>query len=160
MDDIERTKFQQVGSGIIDSHAHLLKEFYGEERELIIQRTAELNVRQVVNPGIDVKSSQELIELAQQHDNIFIGIGLHPHQASEWDESVRNIMSTQIKQEKVVAVGECGLDFFYNNSPADKQVFAFREQLKIARQFDKPVIIHCRDAWEEMLAILDEDGKG
>lgn len=160
MDDIERAKFQQVSSGIIDSHAHLLKEFYGVDRELIIQRMAELNVRQIINPAVDLKSSQELIDLAEQYSNIFIGVGLHPHQASEWDETAEETMRAHINHPKVVAVGECGLDFFYNNSPPETQMLAFKEQLKIARQFDKPVIIHCRDAWDEMLAVLDKEGKG
>lgn len=160
MDDIERAKFQQIPSGIIDSHAHLLKEFYGTDRELIIERMAQLNVRQIINPGVDLKSSQELLELAQQHNNIFIAVGLHPHQANEWDEAAGETMRAQMNQDKVVAVGECGLDFFYNNSPPEKQIFAFQEQLKIARQFDKPVIIHCRDAWEEMLTLLAKEGKG
>ena len=124
MDDIERVKFQQVGSGIIDSHAHLLKEFYGADRELIIQRMTQLNVRQIINPAVDLKSSAELLELAQQHSNIFIGMGLHPHQASEWDERVGEFMRAHMTQAKVVAVGECGLDFFYNNSPAEKQIFS------------------------------------
>ena len=160
MDDIERAKFQQIGSGIVDSHAHLFKEFYGTDRELIIQRMAEFNVRQIINPAVDLKSTQELLDLAQEHNNIFVALGLHPHQAIEWDEANREIMSAHIDHPKVVAVGECGLDFFYNTSPPEKQIFAFKEQLKIARQFDKPVIIHCRDAWEEMLSVLSEEGKG
>jgi len=158
--DIEKAKFLQIGSGIIDSHAHLLKEFYEDDVELIIQRTAELNVRQMINPAVDIKSSRELFDLAQKHNNIFVGAGLHPHQAEEWDEKSAESICSYMSEEKVVAVGECGLDFFYNKSPAEQQILAFQEQLKIARQFDKPVIIHCRDAWEKMLEILAKDGKG
>ena len=160
MDDIERAKFKQIDGGIIDSHAHLFKEFYGADRELIIQRMAEFNVRQIINPAVDLKSTPELLDLAQEHSNIFIALGLHPHQAIEWDENTKEILCAHIDNSKVVAVGECGLDFFYNTSPPEKQIYAFKEQLKIARQFDKPVIIHCRDAWEEMLIILSEEGKG
>ncbi len=153
-------RFKNISGGIIDSHAHLLKEFYEQERDLVIERMMAMNVRQIISPGIDMKSIPELIDLAQRYDNIFIGIGLHPHQANEWDEAACATMKDHITHNKVVAVGECGLDFFYNNSPPAQQILAFKEQLKIARQFNKPVIIHCRDAWEELLTILDGEGKG
>lgn len=159
MDQTELTKFLEISSGIIDSHAHLQKEFYADEQEIVINRMSAANVRQIVNPGVDLKSIPELIELAQRHDNIFIGLGLHPHQASEWDETAEKLIKDFITHDKVVAVGECGLDFFYNNSPPEKQIFALQAQLKIARQFNKPVIIHCRDAWDELLCVLNEEGQ-
>ncbi len=159
MDKIDWNKFLSINSGIIDSHAHLQKEFYADEQEIIIDNMIAANVRQIVNPGVDLKSIPELIDLAQRHNNIFIGLGLHPHQASEWDESAEKLIKNFITNDRVVAVGECGLDFFYNNSPREKQIFALQEQLKIARQFNKPVIIHCRDAWDELLTILTEHGE-
>src|SRR5262249_19374365 len=94
------------------------------------------NVRKVVNPGVDIKTFPELFEFSPRND-FCLGIGLHQHQGQEWDEPMAQQMKAYMSHAKVVAVGECGLDFFYNNSPPEKQIFAFKEHLKIARQFDK-----------------------
>jgi TatD DNase family protein len=157
MHDQELARFQGIPSGIVDSHAHLVKEFFAEDQKLIIANMKAANVRQIINPGIDLKTIPELIELADNNDNIYLGIGLHPHQANEWDEFSVKTIENYINHPKVVAIGECGLDFYYNNSPKEAQIFALKEQLRLARQFSKPVIIHCRDAWNELFEILAEN---
>ncbi len=159
MHDIGLTRFQGIGSGIIDSHAHLVKEFFAEDQKLVIENMKRFNVTQIINPGIDLKTIPELIELADNNENIYLGIGLHPHQANEWDELSAKTIEKYISHPKVVAIGECGLDLYYNNSPKEAQMFALREQLRLARQFGKPVIIHCRDAWNELFEILAENSE-
>lgn len=159
MHDTELTRFQGITSGIIDTHAHLMKEFFAEDQKSVIDNMNAANVRLIVNPGIDLKNIPELISLAEQHENIYLGIGLHPHQANEWDKSSTKTIEKYLNHAKVVAIGECGLDFHYNNSPKDVQIFALQEQLKIAHQFNKPVIIHCRDAWDDLFILLNEGPK-
>ncbi len=159
MHDTDLARFQDISSGIIDSHAHLVKEFFADDQEMVIKNMEAVNVRQIINPGIDLTSIPELIDLAEQNSNIYIGVGLHPHQANEWDNSSSEIIESYINHPKVVAIGECGLDFFYNNSPKESQIHALKEQLKIARRFDKPVIIHCRDAWDELFEILGQSNE-
>lgn len=154
MHNTELTRFQAISSGIIDSHAHLVKEFFADDQQLVIDNMNAANVKQIINPGVDLKSIPELIDLADRHKNIYIGLGLHPHQANEWDKSSCQIIESHINHPKVVAIGECGLDFFYNNSPKEIQISTLKEQLKIAHKYNKPVIIHCRDAWEELFDIL------
>ena len=156
MHDTELTRFKSIASGIIDSHAHLVKEFFAADQKLVIGNMKAANVQQIINPGIDLKTIPELIELADNHENIYIGLGQHPHQANEWDKSSSEVIEKHIQHPKVVAIGECGLDFYYNNSAKEAQIFVLKEQLKIARKYKKPVIIHCRDAWKELFEILVE----
>ena len=156
MHNTDLARFQDIKCGIIDSHAHLVKEFFADDQTTVIKNMEAVNVRQVINPGIDLRSIPELIDLAEHNGNVYIGLGLHPHQSHEWDETSTKIIESYIKHPKIVAIGECGLDFFYNNSPKESQIYAFKEQIKIARRFNKPVIIHCRDAWDELFDILTE----
>src|SRR5262249_28417318 len=143
MRDTGLTRFESIKTGIIDSHAHILKEFFPEDKEQVIENLKKVNVTHVINPGVDLEDIPELLRLADSENNIYLAIGLHPHQASEWEQTSAQRIEQYIEHPKVVAVGECGLDFYYNNSPRDQQLFAFREQIKIAAKFDKPVIVHC-----------------
>jgi TatD DNase family protein len=156
MHDTGLTRFQNLDTQIIDSHAHIIKEFFAEDQKAIVNNMEMANVSKIINPGIDLKTIPELIELANTYDNVYIGIGLHPHQANEWNKFSAETIESYINHPKVVAIGECGLDFYYNNSPKEEQIFALKEQIKLARKFDKPVIIHCRDAWNELFEILSE----
>ncbi len=159
MRDTDMTRFQGIGAGIIDSHAHLVKEFFAEDQQSVITNMEAANVKQIVNPGVDLKSIPELLDLADRYKNIYVGLGLHPHQANEWDDTSWQIIEKQILHPKVVAIGECGLDFYYNNSPKEIQVSVLKEQIKLAHQFNKPVIIHCRDAWDDLFDILAKGPK-
>lgn len=145
---------------IIDSHAHVVKEYFSEDQQEVIERAFNAGVSQIINPGVVLESIPELLALTEEYENIFAAVGLHPHDAKDWSASSYELLRQAAEHPKVVAIGECGLDFFYNNSDHRSQVEALSHQIKLALETDKPIIIHCRDAWDEMLTILASEGRG
>lgn len=146
--------------GIIDSHAHVVTEYFKDDQEEVISRAFSSGVVQIVNPGVVLETIPELIELAQRYDDIYVAAGLHPHEAKTWTAEGEAVLEKALSHEKVVAVGECGLDFYYNNSDRSSQMEAFAAQIRLARKVGKPVIIHCRDAWQEVFELLSAEGQG
>lgn len=144
------------GKTIIDSHAHVVSEYFGDEKEEVIARAFASGVVQMVNPGVVFDNIDELFEIADSHADIYLAVGLHPHDARKWDEKGRALLKESALRPKVVAIGECGLDFYYNNSDRQSQLHAFKEQVSLAIELDKPVIVHCRDAWKEAVEILKD----
>jgi TatD DNase family protein len=143
-------------TGIIDSHAHLTWESYKEDQKEVIARALEQKVVQMVQAGVDIETIPEMIKLAETYEQIFIGVGLHPHDAKLWSEQAKNILRVATLHPKTVAVGECGLDFHYNHSDRASQIYAFRSQVQLAVDMKKPLIIHTREAWDDTFAILEE----
>lgn len=145
---------------IIDSHAHLDWESFKEDRDAVIQRAFDAGVAQIVQAGVYLHTIPEAIALADQFERIYIGIGLHPHEAKFWTEESAGLLREAAKHPKVVGIGECGLDFHYNHSERDVQLEVFAAQVDIARELSKPLIIHTREAWEDTFRILNDHGKG
>ena len=145
---------------LIDSHAHLDDERFDGDRDILIKSLKSNKLELVINIGADFQSSINSIELAKQYDNIYASIGVHPHSASEVTEETLDKFREMAKEEKVVAIGEIGLDYYYDNSPRDLQRKWFREQLKLAKELDLPVIIHSRDATQETFDIIKEAQDG
>lgn len=150
----------RAASGIIDSHAHVVREFFQEEQTEVIERAFASGLSHMVNPGVTVNDLDELLEIKSKHDNISIAVGQHPHDAKDFTPEMRDRLQEALDKHDLVAVGECGLDFYYNNSERDAQLNCFREQIRLARQYSKPVIVHCRDAWEAAFQCLEEEGQG
>jgi TatD DNase family protein len=148
--------YASITTGIIDSHAHLLKEYFADEQFEMIERAFASNVRQIVNPGINATSLDELFEIADKYEHIYLGVGVHPHEANTWSQSVEDKLKSSLAHKKVVAVGECGLDFFYNHSTREEQIHALRRQIELSLEFGKPLIIHCRDAWADIDTIFSD----
>ncbi|HEY9711911.1 MAG TPA: TatD family hydrolase [Chroococcales cyanobacterium] len=148
------------GLKIIDSHAHVVKEYFQDDQDEVIGRAHDCGVVQLVNPGVVTDNIDELLSIAGSHDFIYTSVGVHPHEASHWTEESKRLMSAALTNERVVGVGECGLDFYYNHSDRQSQMHALKEQVKLALAFDKPIIIHCREAWNETLDILEQEGGG
>lgn len=143
--------------GVIDSHAHVMREYFKESREEVIERAFDSNVRVLINPAVTVADFDELKGLAESYDNIFFALGQHPHDAKDWKDEFSDRILEAGKHPKMVAVGECGLDFYYENSEKEVQMKVFREQVRLAKALRKPVIVHCRDAWQEAFSILQEE---
>lgn len=142
----------------VDTHCHLSFPEFDRDRIAVIERLTEEQVTVLVNPGIDVPTSIKAIELAREYDFLYANVGLHPHEASSpVEESVFEELNTLAASPKVVAIGETGLDYHYPGYNRDAQQNAFREMLKLARCHDLPVVIHCRNAWEDMLQILSSE---
>jgi TatD DNase family protein len=152
--------YTSIKSGIVDSHAHVVSQYFPEDQQSVIERSLKANVRQIVNPGVDVDSIPELISLSEKHDHIYIGVGVHPHEADTWTQAAEAAIRKACQHPKVVAIGECGLDFYYKNSSEQAQLHAFIKQIQIAKDFGKPLIIHCRDAFDQLKEILKAEAKG
>jgi TatD DNase family protein len=156
----KETPLPTCASGIIDSHAHVVREFFQDEQSEVIKRAFDSGLSHMVNPGVIVDDLDELLEIKSKHANISIGVGQHPHEAKHFTADLKDRLQEALNKHDLVAVGECGLDFHYNNSDRESQLSCFREQIRLARQYDKPVIVHCRDAWDEAFQCLTEEGKG
>ena len=139
---------------LVDSHCHLDSPQFDADREAVIARSAQSGVTRVVNPGADVPSSRAAVALAQQHESIYAAVGIHPHDAKTLDADALEEMKRLARSSKVVAIGEIGLDYYRNLSPRDVQRWAFEVQLEIAAELGLPVILHDRDAHDDVLAIL------
>lgn len=146
-----------IESGIIDSHAHLMQEYFKDSLDEVVERTFARKVVQMVNPAVLVNNAEELLALCQKNPNIYMALGQHPHEAKDWTDSDASKLDQHMSHEKIVAVGECGLDFFYNHSEREVQLNVFREQIKLGKKHNKPVVVHCRDAWQDCLDILKEE---
>ncbi|MFI3209913.1 MAG: TatD family hydrolase [Peptostreptococcaceae bacterium] len=142
---------------LFDSHAHLNDSRFDEDREELISSLKENNVELVVNVGADIKTSIESIELAKKYDFIYASVGVHPHDVSDLDENTIDILrNLSNSNEKVVAIGEIGLDYYYDNSPRELQKKWFIEQIKLANELKLPIIIHDRDAHQDTFDIIKE----
>ncbi len=156
----KETNLPSSPAGIIDSHAHVVKEFFKDDQTEVIDRAFESGIKHMVNPAVVVDDINELVEIRSRHSNISIAAGQHPHEAKHFDVDMKDRLKDAVEKLDVVAIGECGLDFHYNNSDRESQLSAFREQVRMAREYDKPVIVHCRDAWDDVFEILTTEGKG
>ncbi len=141
---------------IFDSHAHYNDERFKENQEEVINHVFENGVRAIINIGADIKTSKESIEIASKYDNIFAAVGIHPHDAALVPENYLDVIKELAAHEKVVAIGEIGLDYFYNNSTVDAQKKVFEELLILASELDLPVIIHSRDATKDCMELLEK----
>lgn len=143
---------------LIDSHAHLEMSEFDHDRRNVIERAISAGVEYIITVGTNAELSQKAIALAAEFDNVFATVGIHPHDATAADDQILDQMKDLARQPKVVAYGEIGLDFFRNISPRQKQIDVFSRQMKIARELNLPIIIHDRDAHEEVLRMVEESG--
>jgi TatD DNase family protein len=141
---------------LFDTHAHLHFPEYADDREAVLARARAAGVHGLVTVGTDMDTSVAAIALAAREPGVWASVGVHPHDAAEADEGVLTHIERLAAGPGVVAVGEIGLDFFRNLSPPDVQDVVFRRQLDLARRVGKPVLVHCRDAHAETVAILSE----
>ena len=146
---------------LIDSHAHLDMPHFDVDRDDVIARAQEVGVTAILTLGVDGASSQRAVALAQQYEGVFAAVGIHPHEAEHATQEVyKTLMGLAREREanRIVAWGEIGLDYHYDHSPRDVQQREFRRQIRLARELDLPVCIHSREAHDDVLAILDEEG--
>jgi TatD DNase family protein len=144
---------------LIDSHAHLDFKDFDADRAEMLERARQAGVRNILAIG-SASGPDHLdaaLPFARQHDWIYASVGIHPHEARLAEETHFAALSTLAQDERVIAWGEIGLDYHYDHSPRDVQHTVFCRQLELAGAARKPVIIHCREAWEDCLAILEQD---
>lgn len=140
----------------IDTHAHLFFENYATDLHDVIEKAFYDGVTRIIVPGTDLKTSEKAIELAQKYRGIYASVGVHPHDTKDWKSSDIKLFEQLLTEKKVIAVGEIGLDYYYDYSPKEKQIKAFREQLDLAIEKNKPVIIHNREANSDTMQISRE----
>ena len=143
---------------LIDTHAHLNDGAFKRDRRQAIERARRAGVSTIINVGYDLATSRLAIDLAEQHDGLYATVGLHPHDAKDLSPELLAEFRALCTHPKVVAVGETGLDFYRDLSPRPSQADAFRRLIGLARDVNLPLVIHDRDAHEEVLTILHEDG--
>lgn len=146
---------------LIDSHCHLDFPDFAEERAVIVARAQAVGVGRMVTISTRVKRFQQILEIAENFDDVYCSVGTHPHNAAEELDVTADELVRLAAHPKVVAIGEAGLDYFYDKAPRDAQAQGFRTHIAAARQTGLPLVIHSRDADDDMAAILeDETGKG
>ena len=141
---------------LIDSHAHIHFDDFKDELPAVIARLQEAGVGCLVNVGTDIATSQECVKLAHEYPFIYAAVGFHPHEAATVHDGDLATIQAMAGDEKVVAIGEIGLDYYYKHSPPEVQQQIFREQIQLAKQVKLPIVIHCRDAFDDCFRILDE----
>jgi TatD DNase family protein len=140
--------------GAVDTHCHLF--LLGDEPSPAIEAARAAGVTTLICPGIDPATSRRSLELADSHRGVFATAGMHPHDASAFDERAGAAIEELLADPRVVAVGECGLDFYRMHSPREDQERVFRIHVALARDAGAPLVVHTRDAWDAILRLLDE----
>lgn len=144
--------------GLIDAHCHLDYAPMADDVEAALATAAAAGVEQFLHIGCTTASMERAVTLASTHAPVFASIGIHPHDARHLDDAVLARIETLAADPKVVAIGETGLDFYYDHSPRPVQHRALGQQVELARRLDLPIVLHIREAHDEALAILREAG--
>ncbi len=146
---------------LIDSHCHLDFPQFQDDFAGVLARAAEAGVQRMVTISTRVRKIDALKRIAEANENIFFSVGTHPHQAAEETDITVEDLLDHAAHEKCVAIGEAGLDYFYDNAPRDNQERGFRTHIAAARRTGLPLVIHARNADDDVAAILrEEQGKG
>lgn len=141
---------------LIDSHCHLDVTQFDEDRAAVMARAEAVGVQFVVNPGIDLTHCRQAIALAEAHDQVYAAVGIHPNSSHNVDSEMIDVLRELAQHPKVVAIGEIGLDYYWDKVAPAQQAKAFRLQLALAAEVGLPVIIHNRDATADTVKILQE----
>lgn len=142
---------------IFESHAHFDDEQFSPDREAVLKKVRRAGVERIINVAASMDSSRISLELAKSHEIIYSSIGVHPNDVQHMKEQDLEILLAMSAYKKVVAIGEIGLDYYYDNVPKEIQKLWFREQIKLAVDLDLPMIVHSRDASKETFDLLYEN---
>ncbi len=142
---------------IVDTHAHLYLDRFDDDREATLQRARAAGIQAIVMPAIDVSSIRQAVALCEEHDGLYAMTGLHPSETNEATEADFEAVVEWCSHPSVVAVGESGLDYYWDRSFDEEQKAFFRRHIRLAIEADLPLVIHNREATEDILAILEEE---
>src|SRR5687767_10608758 len=143
-----------VQMGVVDTHCHLF--LVDQEPSLVVETARAAGVERVLCVGVDPETSARSLELADSISGVFATAGMHPHDAGHFDEAAGARIEELLHDPRVVAVGECGLDFFRMRSPKEEQVRTLQAHISLSNESGKPMVVHVRDAWPDVLRVLDE----
>lgn len=139
---------------LTDTHCHLNFDTFDSDRSEVLERAWESGLQRILNPGVDLETSRSALKIAESHSPVYAAVGVHPEEASAWDEAALAELRSLARHSKVVALGEIGLDYYRDYAPQALQKKAFQAQLELAGEAGLPVIVHSRQAMEDLLSIL------
>lgn len=139
----------------IDTHCHVFKEYYNNI-EMVINDCKNNGIDKIIVNGSDINSNREVLELVNKYDIVYGAIGFHPTELDNFKEEYFDFLENNIDNQKIVAIGEIGLDYHYDNTDKEKQIYFFRKQLDFALKYNKPIIVHSRDSIQDTYNILKE----
>jgi TatD DNase family protein len=143
---------------ITDTHTHLYSEAFDEDREEMIQRALDNKVKRFFIPAIDSETTQAMYDLERRYpEQMFLMMGLHPASVSETVEEELTHVEEQLKKKKFYAIGEIGIDLYWDKSFLEAQRKAFKRQIQLAKSYKLPIVIHCREAFDEVFEVLEEE---
>jgi TatD DNase family protein len=138
----------------VDTHAHLFYENFKDDLEEVLKRAKENGVDYILIPSTDLKTAEQTLKLCDRYDFLYAAVGVHPHDTKDWDNSLLIKIEELTKHPKVVAIGEIGLDYYYDFSPKTQQINAFKAQIDLAQKLELPIIVHNRDSDKDMMDII------
>lgn len=138
----------------IDTHCHLNFHQFDADRDLVVQRALDAGVGIIINPAVDLATSRQAIALAERYPGVYAQVGVHPNDTADFSAHSAAELAELAQHPKVVAIGEIGLDYYWERVPHQQQQAAFEAQLDLAARLDLPVVLHCRDAHADLCAIL------
>jgi TatD DNase family protein len=141
---------------MIDTHCHLNFDAYAEDLDAVVSEAQDLHMTHIIIPGIDLESCQQVLDLSVRYAIVYGAVGIHPNSTQDFSATTLNAIRQYANHPKVVAIGEIGLDYYWDKSPRQTQLQAFEAQLELAGELDLPVIIHSRDAHADVLHILEQ----
>jgi TatD DNase family protein len=154
-------RLERIACLLVDSHTHIDASRFNADREAVISAAVTGGVTRMLDPGVDLASSRAALALAQAHPGIiFAGVGVHPHEATTYNDEVGAQLRELARSPEVVAIGEFGLDYFRMLSPREAQRAVFCAHLQLARACDLPCIIHVRDSHDDVIELLRTHGQG
>lgn len=141
---------------MVDTHCHLNFNKYDDDRDDIVAKAAHAGVTRIIIPAVDEETARQALDLSQQYDGVYAAVGIHPTDTKDFNATMGAAIEKLSHEPKVVAIGEIGLDYYWDKSPKEKQFEAFKAQLAIAKERALPVIIHNREASDDVITILEE----
>src|SRR5690606_5742946 len=145
----------------IDSHSHLFYPNFSTDIDDVIKRAEQSGVDFIIVPATDLETAKQTIGLCDKYKIIYGTVGVHPHETKNWTDNNISQLHQLAQHNKIIAIGEIGLDYYYDFSPPEKQIQAFRAQIDLALELNLPIVVHNRDSDKDMMQIIsDYCGKG
>lgn len=141
---------------LFDTHAHLNDKRFDADRDELISGFKKSNVAKVITLGTDIDTSSQCMDIAKKHEGVYAAVGLHPHDAKNFEDENISTFEQMAKDKNVVAIGEIGLDYHYDFSPRDKQMHAFILQMEMAKRLELPAVYHVREAFGDFIPMVEK----
>ena len=139
---------------LIDTHTHIDLDVFDDHFEQVLETAKEYGVEKVLIPGVEPNGFERILNLCEKYDNVFGAVGVHPEDVNSYNDDIENIIKEYLKHPKIVAVGEIGLDYYWDKSKIELQKEIFEKQIMLAKEVDKPILVHDREAHADTFEIL------